>query len=282
MNNTENDLSQLSNYIPHPIDHAIAFWVSRNSLYTEFFYRRKFVSHLVKVVKSCPFNMKFFEDQSESFIDGLVVFSEGYSRSIPSSIQYGEDLMKPMIEEVMGYLSSESFQKFVLSQHITGEERVPVMIPEILISVNELILFLRREKSIVLEIEDVNKLKQRFILDKIDGWGLRGEFGRTIKFLEHFVHPEIFNPNGFLIFSYLMESQKSYTRGAIEDISYFFHQLAKEGYIHAGRDKFRKWFNSHYLDFPDIEKIHNGRSRVPFGRSERYFQALEFIKSKEV
>lgn len=283
MNNTESNIASLGKGVPHPIDHAIAFWVSKNTLYNEFFYQRKFVSHLVMLVKSCPFGMKFFEDQSESFIDGLVVFSKGFSRNIPSSIELGEGLMKPMMDKVIGYLSSESFQKFVLSQHITGEERVPVMIPDILISVNELILFLRREKSVVLEIEGVNKLKQRYILDKIDGWGLNGQFGEKIKKLESILYPNIFNPNGFLTFDLIFRDQKQSGKGVQSDIIYFYHRLIKDGLIHAKVEVFKTWFEKMYPDFPLIERFHSlDRIKATFERIDRYSSALNIIKSKEV
>ncbi|MDG1276931.1 MAG: hypothetical protein P8O16_06580 [Algoriphagus sp.] len=276
-------MAKLGEGILHPIDQAIAYWVSKNSLYKEFFYQRKFVSHLVNLVKLCPFGMKFFEDQSESFIDGLVVFSKGYSRNIPSSMQLGEDLMKPMMDKVIGYLSSESFQKFVLSQHISGDERVPVKIPEIFITVNELILFLRRENSIVFEIGGINKLKQDYVLDKIDGWGLNGEFGEKIKKLESILYPNIFNPNGFLTFDLIFRDQKQSGKGVQSDIVYFYHRLKNDGLIHAKVEVFKTWFERMYPEFPLIERFHSlDRIKGTFERKERYSSALNIIKSKEV
>jgi hypothetical protein len=265
----------------HPIDQAISFWVSRKQLYHEFFYERKIISTFVSLGKLCVKDKIFLEEHSESFIDGLVVFSQGFSRKEIGKMDYGENLMKPMMDKIILFLTSDKFQKSILSLHITGQEKVPVMIPEIVISVHEMLLFLRREGSSVFSGKEVNKLKQGFILDKIEGWGLNGEFGEKIKMLESILYPSVFNPNGFLFFDFLMKSQDYEARGAIEDITYFFHQMKKDGFIHSGRDFFKTWFNKQYLDFPDIEKIHDQRSRVPLAREDRYFQAMDFIKSKK-
>jgi hypothetical protein len=186
-----------------------------------------------------------------------------------------------MMDKIIAYLTSSKFQESILSLHITGQEKVPVKIPEIFITVNELLLFLRRERGIVITGKDVNKLKQDFVLDKIEGWDLNGKFGEDIKKLEPILYPTVFNPNGFLIFDRIMENQKINGRGVQADIIFFYHKLKEKGFIHAKVENFKLWFIKQYPNFPIIDRYHSLERIYPSNsRKQRLLEALDPFTSK--
>lgn len=266
----------------HPLDRAVNFWIERNVNYKKLLLEGMLVPPFIMIAKLCVRDIAFQEENAEDYIDGWVLFSRGISKGDSDLIDKAEGLMKPMIDKIINYLSSDSFKKYVLSLHVSGEEKVPIFIPEIFITVNELLLYSRRNKEIFVTADQVDSLKQNYLLDKIKGWGILDAFGEKIKGIEHFLHPRVFNPNGFLVFDFLMKSQDFKKRGAATDISYFFHQMKKDELIHAGRDYFKNWVNETYNPYNPIEKIHNQRSRITNNRKERYLEAMALIKSKKV
>lgn len=265
----------------HPLDKAVNFWIDRNHNYKKLLIEGRLVPPFIQIAKLCVRDKTFQEEHAEFYVDGWVLFSKGMFNGDFDLIAKAESLMKPMMDRIIKYLTSDLFKKHVLSQYVTGEEKLPIIIPEIFITVNELLLYSNKKREIFITPDQVDILKQGFVFDKMKGWGILDEFGNKLKLLEPFLYPEVFNPNGFLIFDYLMKSQDFIKRGAGEDIAYFFHQMTRDEFIHAGRDFFKKWVNKHYRPFRTIEKIHDERSRIPAKRKERYLEALAFIKSKK-
>lgn len=265
----------------HPIEKAMKFWVDNNPKYQKFFTEGKLIPPIIKSAIHCVKDKAFLEDQSDSFIYGLVIFSKGLKNNDLKKMEKGEAHLKPMLDKIISYLSSERFKKFVLAQHVTGEERLPISVPEIFITVNELYLLSNRGNSIIITENDVNDLKQNFVSDKIRSWDLDGEFGEKMKNIESLVYPSIFNPPGFLIFNNIMKDQKKEGRGVQTDIVFFYHKLKEKGFIHAKVEKFKLWFESQYPLFPIIERFHSlERISEINSRKERLSKALHSITSK--
>lgn len=265
----------------HPLDRGINFWIRRNPNYKKILIEGKLVPPFIKSAKLCISDKKFLEDQSEPFVDGWVIFCEGISKDDPRKVALGEQLFKPMLDRIITYLLSDNFKKYVLNQHISGEEKVPISIPEIFITVNELLLFSKRERLIIVTKENISKLKQNFVLDKIQSWGLDGEFGKKIKELEFILYPEIFYPEGYLVFQKIMDDQVTEGRGIHSDIAFFYHKLNQKGLIHAKEEKFKTWFERIYPSFPTLGKFHSlDRIKETNSRKERLSIALDSIKSR--
>lgn len=266
----------------HPLDRAINFWIERNVNYKKLLLEGSLVPTFIMIAKLCVRDKAFQEEYAEDYVDGWVLFAKGVSRGDSDLIDKAEGLMKPMRDKIINYLASDSFRKYVLGLHVTGEEKLPISIPEIFITINELLLFLRREKSIVITKGQVDELKQKFVLDKITSWGLDGEFGKKMKELESFLYPDIFNPKGYLAFQYLMNGQKTKGWGIQSDIAYFYHKLKGEELVHAKKEKFNAWFAKAYPEFPTIDRLHDpDRISETNSRKERLAQALDFIGLKK-
>jgi hypothetical protein len=266
----------------HPLDSAVNFWIRRNGNYKKLLVENRLVKSLISAAKLAIKDKAFLEEHSTSFVNGWILFSIGIKKNDLKLIDEAESLFKPMVDEIIKFMSSDAFRKYVLEQHVTGEEKIPVSIPEVFVSVRELLLFSRQKRSLIISKENVDELKKDFIDDKIESWGLNGEFGDKIKKLETILYPEIFNPMGYLAFQQLMKNQKTKGYGVQADISYFFHKLKGIELIHAKKEKFLSWLAKFYPDFSDIDRLHNlERIDESFSRKDRLAQALDFIGLKK-
>lgn len=266
----------------NPIDQAIRFWVERKSSLIAFFNNIRLVSPLIQIVKLSVKDRDFLEEHSEPFIDGLVIFAQGWNKNDIRKMELGEGLMKPMIDKVISYLSSQSFHKYNLEKHVTGQEKVPITVPEVFITIEALLLFLKRHKTLVITAKDVGELKKKFILDYMESLGINDDNYKRIKELDMILYSDIFSPGGFLMFNHIMSKQKLEGKGIFSDIAYFYHNLVMDKFIHAKIEKFKTWFEKLYPDFPMIERFHAlDRITTTHERKERYAAALNFLSSKK-
>ncbi|NVJ46459.1 MAG: hypothetical protein HWE07_05000 [Cytophagia bacterium] len=69
-------------------------------------------------------------------------------------------------------------------------------------------------------------------------------------------HLDIFKPNGFRLFDYLMKNHLSSGKGWQSDIAFFYRMMEeRDGLIHAGQKRFRTFLENHYSHLEPMGKF---------------------------
>lgn len=262
---------------------AIDSWTAQSPSLYKYFDNTRFARPYIELANHAIKSPIFWAAHAEDFIDGLVFLKFGFARDNKEYLEEAGKCLRPVKEAIIERLKSEAFQETLISRTVTGEERLPIEVPEIYITVKELLLLNKRLNWFILEDNDVSKLKQELLKDKIESWGLTEDSNDDFLPMLKIYHPGIFNLNGYLVFDYLMKNQKRSGRGVVTDINYFYLRMVTDRFIHAKEEEFKKWFGKEYPDFPVLDRFHKmERIKAASQRIDRYKSALAYIKSNKL
>lgn len=178
---------------------AIDSWISQAPSLSKYFNNNRFAKPFIELAKHAIESPEFWAEHAEDFIDGLVFLKFGFAKSNDDYLENAEKCLRPVKDKIIKRLKSKSFQKTLISRNVTGEERLPIRVPEIYITVKELLALNERLKGFILTDDDISKLKQQLLKDKLDSWGLNDENNESFNLPLKLYYPNIFNPNGFLL-----------------------------------------------------------------------------------